>query len=249
MSIDEQSERQRELERYETIVEALGDPVYAVDADGCYTFGNDAFVEETGSPEEEIIGEHVSRILPEEDIEEVKRVIRELLVGEGGEFRGTAGVIRDITERQERKQELDVLKERGELELDLHEFEEELPEGGPPMLPTTGPIYHIAFEVPDYRALVGTREALEERDHPIYRGPGRHGPGNNFFLYFPDPDGYPLERGLVSPSPGTSGTTARNCSRLFSFSICVVPKRLPLIVTVVAVSFDRPYSHVRRYIL
>ncbi len=90
-------------------------------------------------------------------------------------------------------EELATLEERGELELNLHEFEENLPEDGPPMLPTTGPIYHIAFEVPDYEAITDAAEALEERNHPIYRGPGRHGPGNNIFLYFPDPDGYPIE--------------------------------------------------------
>ena len=90
-------------------------------------------------------------------------------------------------------EELEVLSERGERELDLHEFDRNLPEGGPPMLPTTGPIYHIAFEVPDYAAIERAEAGLNERDHPIYRGPGRHGPGNNIFLYFPDPDGYPIE--------------------------------------------------------
>lgn len=90
-------------------------------------------------------------------------------------------------------EELDVLEQRGELELDLHEFNEDLPEDGPPMLPTTGPIYHIAFEVPDYEGIKSAADGLEARGHPIYRGPGRHGPGNNIFLYFPDPDGYPIE--------------------------------------------------------
>ena len=90
-------------------------------------------------------------------------------------------------------EELATLEERGELDLDLHDFEEDLPENGPPMLPTTGPIYHIAFEVPDYESLKYAKTELEARDHPIYRGIGRHGPGSNLFLYFPDPDGYPIE--------------------------------------------------------
>lgn len=85
------------------------------------------------------------------------------------------------------------LAERDELELDLHAFERDLPEDGPPMLPTTGPIYHIAFEVPDFAAIERAKDGLNARNHPIYRGPGRHGPGNNIFLYFPDPDGYPIE--------------------------------------------------------
>lgn len=107
-------------------------------------------------------------------------------------------------------EELDVLAERGELELDLHDFEEELPDDGPPMLPTTGPIYHIAFEVPNYKALKAAEEGLREMNHPIYRGPGRHGPGDNFFLYFPDPDGYPIElTANMEDAPEEGGKPAR----------------------------------------
>lgn len=106
--------------------------------------------------------------------------------------------------------ELDVLAERGELELDLRDFEEELPDDGPPMLPTTGPIYHIAFEVPDYQALKAAEEGLREMNHPVYRGPGRHGPGDNFFLYFPDPDGYPIElTANMEDAPEEGGKPAR----------------------------------------
>jgi catechol 2,3-dioxygenase len=106
--------------------------------------------------------------------------------------------------------ELETLEERGERELDLHDFEEDLPANGPPMLPTTGPIYHIAFEVPDFDALTAAEEGLREMDHPIYRGPGRHGPGNNFFLYFPDPDGYPIElTANMEDAPEVGGRPAR----------------------------------------
>jgi len=106
--------------------------------------------------------------------------------------------------------ELETLEDRGELELDLHDFEEDLPENGPPMLPTTGPIYHIAFEVPDFAALKSAEEGLRELDHPIYRGPGRHGPGNNLFLYFPDPDGYPIELSAqMEDAPEEGGKPAR----------------------------------------
>jgi catechol 2,3-dioxygenase len=111
-------------------------------------------------------------------------------------------------------EELDVLEERGELELDLHEYEQELPNDGPPMLPSKGPIYHIAFEVPGYEALVDAKEALEDRGHPIYRGPGRHGPGNNFFLYFPDPDGYVIELSAkMEETPEVGGRPAKKWPR------------------------------------
>ncbi|MFB6360113.1 MAG: PAS domain S-box protein, partial [Halobacteriales archaeon] len=56
--VTERKERERHLERHETIIEALGDPVYAMDSNGRYTFVNEAFVEKTGYSRSEIIGEH-----------------------------------------------------------------------------------------------------------------------------------------------------------------------------------------------
>lgn len=130
-------ERQRELERYETILEASGDAVYTLDADGCMTFVNEAFCELVGYCEEELLGEYVSIVLDEEDIERSEVVIRNLLrtdrdrqtleldliqaddirvacethiallpFDEEGEFRGTTGIHRDITERKHREREL-----------------------------------------------------------------------------------------------------------------------------------------------
>lgn len=107
--------------------------------------------------------------------------------------------------------ELQALADRGELDLDLADFEAELPDRGPPMLPTTGPIYHIAWEVESFEAIDAARQALEDRDHPIYRGPGRHGPGHNFFIYFPDPDAYPIElTAHMEDTPEAGGRPARH---------------------------------------
>jgi catechol 2,3-dioxygenase len=89
-------------------------------------------------------------------------------------------------------EELAELEERGDLEIDPWELKEEVTEI-PPMLPARGPLYQIAFEVEDYRAIKEARDMLNERNHPIYAGPGRHGPGSNLFMYFPDPDGYTIE--------------------------------------------------------
>lgn len=112
-------------------------------------------------------------------------------------------------------EELTTLEERGERELDLHEFERDLPTDGPPMLPTTGPIYHIAYEVSDFDAIQRAEEGLKERNHPIYRGPGRHGPGNNIFLYFPDPDGYPIElTAQMEEAPEIGGRPAKQWPRI-----------------------------------
>ena len=137
--ISDLKERERELERYETIIQAVGDPVYALDTDGCYTFLNDAILEKTGYSTDELLGEHVSVMLDEADVREGERLIRDLLESEDrsnatyemdlvtkdgdriptenhlallpfdedGAFRGTAGVVRDITERKQRERRLE----------------------------------------------------------------------------------------------------------------------------------------------
>ncbi|MFB6361600.1 MAG: PAS domain S-box protein [Halobacteriales archaeon] len=141
--ISDRRERERELERYETIIQALGDPVYVIDADGKYTFVNEAYVEETGYDREAVIGEHVSKVLPDEYVEKGQRIIEDLwndpdrkkatwelerrsadgdlvpaenhvalLPTDDGRFRGTAGVVRDISERKERQRELRRQNER-----------------------------------------------------------------------------------------------------------------------------------------
>jgi PAS domain S-box-containing protein len=77
--ITDRKRRQREFERYQTIIDALGDPVYTLDSNGCYTYVNEAFVEETGYTREDIIGEHVSTVVPDEYVERGEAIIRELL--------------------------------------------------------------------------------------------------------------------------------------------------------------------------
>lgn len=156
------------------------------------------------------------------DIEQSVGFYREIMnmevsdrIGDSVVFMRTPGVAEqsghhELNLTQMSEDELASLEERGERELDLHEFERDLPEDGPPMLPTTGPIYHIAYEVPDFEAIERAEEGLNARDHPIYRGPGRHGPGNNIFLYFPDPDGYPIElTAQMEDAPEVGGRPAK----------------------------------------
>ncbi len=130
----ERHDRIERLERYETIIEAIDDPVYALDTAGRFTFVNEAAKREFGYGSE-VIGEHVSIGMDEADIERVReqmgalangdaRSIREqfeLDTADGGRtiaetrlarigddaFRGTAGVIRDVTEREERRRQLE----------------------------------------------------------------------------------------------------------------------------------------------
>lgn len=126
------------LQRYETTLRALGDPVYALDSDGYFTFANDALLDRTGYDRDDLLGEHASKLLPDNDVERGRTFIYRLLADDGSiqtakwememktadsgripaenhiallpfddeGFRGTAGVIRDITERTEREREL-----------------------------------------------------------------------------------------------------------------------------------------------
>ena len=141
LDVTEQSRRAEELERYETIIEASGDPVYTVDAEGRMTFINDAFCELVGYDEDELVGEPVDVVMDGEDIERGEALIRELLTTEKergtfemdliradgervtceahvallpfeDEFRGTTGIHRVITERKERERQLERQKEQ-----------------------------------------------------------------------------------------------------------------------------------------
>jgi PAS domain S-box-containing protein len=138
-AIGDRKERERELELYEEMLNAVPDSVYAVDEDGRFVALNDTACEVVGLPEDELVGTHVSVCMDERDIERGQDLIRDLLTGErgkgiyemdlqpvdrdpipsenhvalltdeDGEFRGSVGVLRDVTDRQERERRLTVL--------------------------------------------------------------------------------------------------------------------------------------------
>ncbi len=134
--ISERKSRERDLERYETIVETVDDGIYVVDADGQLVLVNDAYAEQTGYSREALVGMSADQLVPEETIERARAYERELVDGErqtarleadvltaeGGSFRGEAtfsiietagegyervGVVRDVTERVARERELE----------------------------------------------------------------------------------------------------------------------------------------------
>ncbi len=125
----------RELERYQALVEASGDPMYLLDSEGCFTFVNEAMVELTGFDQAALVGESGMMVMDEEDYERGSSLIRSLLEGEqdrgtfemdlhtaAGDvipcenhvalmfdeetFTGTAGVIRDISDMLDREEAL-----------------------------------------------------------------------------------------------------------------------------------------------
>ncbi|ESS05707.1 MAG: PAS sensor histidine kinase [uncultured archaeon A07HB70] len=121
-----------ELERYETILESVDDPVYALDADGRFSFLNDAARREFGDGRA-VVGERPSAGQDDTGVEQIReqaasllaadersttatfdletgdgqrRVVESRLTAVDDEPRGTVGVLRDVTERAERERRL-----------------------------------------------------------------------------------------------------------------------------------------------
>lgn len=118
------------LDRYATLFDMVGDGIYQLDAEGRFVAVNDAIVELTGYSRRDLLGEHMSLVLADEDVSRLQDEIdRRLLDGdskgdpiefmartangdtmpcemelhlliEDGTFEGTLGVVRDITEHK-----------------------------------------------------------------------------------------------------------------------------------------------------
>jgi PAS domain S-box-containing protein len=139
--VTDRRERERELERYERMVELVADGVYTLDAEYDYTFVNEAMTEITGYSRDEIVGSSASMLVGEETIraayerreelldhpDRVMTAEYEMYTADGDavpievrfrplpfddEFRGTVGVIRDVSERKRRERELRRQNER-----------------------------------------------------------------------------------------------------------------------------------------
>lgn len=225
--VTDRKERERELERAETIVQAVGDPVYALDADGRFRFVNDAIESVAGYDPDELLGEHVSTVMTEADLETAQELIRTLLDGDDpyrsfemdlvtadggvvetennvallpladGEFAGTAGVVRDISERKERERTLERTRDLlqrvqrmariGGWELDVRADQSEIT--------WTEELYRL-HDLPRDAAL--DLEAILERYHPDDRRRVRR----TLERSLATGTGYDLEGRLVTESDG-----------------------------------------------
>jgi PAS domain S-box-containing protein len=73
----------RASERFDTLVDALDDPVYVLDAEGRFTFVNDALVDLIGYSREEILGSTPELFKDDEAVEEAERQLAKLLSDDG----------------------------------------------------------------------------------------------------------------------------------------------------------------------
>ncbi|MFB6178817.1 MAG: PAS domain S-box protein [Halorientalis sp.] len=133
--ISDRKERERELSRYEAIVEAVDDLVFALDEDGQFAFANEAHESMTGLSADALLGTDPSAYMPDAAVERAQAQIEALLgdpdrthatfemdildpdgnrvpcetrltllTDENGTFEGTAGIVRDISDRKEREE-------------------------------------------------------------------------------------------------------------------------------------------------
>ncbi|MEY7848468.1 PAS domain S-box protein [Natrarchaeobius sp. A-rgal3] len=77
--ITERKRRERDLERYRTLVETVGDPMYVLDTEGRIEMINDAMAASLGDDREAIVGSHATEYIPVEDVERAKTLLAELL--------------------------------------------------------------------------------------------------------------------------------------------------------------------------
>ncbi|WP_135823242.1 PAS domain-containing sensor histidine kinase [Halorussus ruber] len=133
--VTDRKQRERELERYETIVETVEDGIYVVGPDNEFSMVNTSFAELVGYDSDDLVGTDPSRLYDEETREEAASLMQEIIDGErtsatiehllqtsdgetfsaettfvvreteNGDYE-RVGVTRDVTERKEREREL-----------------------------------------------------------------------------------------------------------------------------------------------
>lgn len=126
--VTERIERERALEKYETIIEALNDPVYCIDEEGRFTCVNEQSIEMIGDDRGTIPGSTTSLIKYDGGVEQGEDQLRRLLSDDSpdatsfeviiypregepivrkdhmgvlpydGEFNGFVGTLRDIAD-------------------------------------------------------------------------------------------------------------------------------------------------------
>ena len=81
--VSEEHRSQTHLARYQTIIEALDDPVYVIDETGRFEYVNDAFVKLVGYDRDRILGASTALIKDEDTVETAEEMLGRLLSSEG----------------------------------------------------------------------------------------------------------------------------------------------------------------------
>lgn len=131
-----------DTERYSAVLQALGYPTYVVDAEGRFAYVDEAFADITGYDREELVGVEPSVVKTDESVEKANEALRSVVSASGPdteqfeieirtkdgdlipcrdhlaplpfqtEYRGCAGILRDITSQRRRREELARKNER-----------------------------------------------------------------------------------------------------------------------------------------
>ncbi|NLV11998.1 PAS domain S-box protein [Haloarcula argentinensis] len=78
----ERRHREDELERYENIIEAVDDGVYALDSEGYFQFVNQAMTDLTGYSESELLGSYTGFIKNDSVVERAESIVQEMIFGD-----------------------------------------------------------------------------------------------------------------------------------------------------------------------
>ncbi len=74
----DRARRSEQLSLYEKLLESGDDMVYAVDETGTFSFVSGGFARRLGRDRSELVGEHLSTVLPKEGVEKLGRTVRRL---------------------------------------------------------------------------------------------------------------------------------------------------------------------------
>ncbi|NEU58772.1 PAS domain S-box protein [Halorussus sp. MSC15.2] len=174
--------RDRELERYKTIIDTVDDGIYVLDENLRFAFVNEAMCKLTGLQREDLIGTPVVDLFEYDDevaaAEEIRRraVENDTSIGTvqatvptadgdrtlearyrlypdpDGEYRGSIGVVRDVTDREQREQELRTARQ----------FNEELVENAPFGMFRLDENFRITYENSRAEEIIGLPDDEEE---------------------------------------------------------------------------------------
>ncbi|WP_170977295.1 PAS domain-containing sensor histidine kinase [Halorussus salinisoli] len=200
----EDADESEALRRYRTVVNAIDDGIYQLDAEGQFVAVNDVIVEMTGYARDKLLGEHVSVLLDTHDVAAIEREIERQLSGadggretfelgvetadgdrvscelrlnllvEDGAFRGTIGVIRDVSDRKRTERELGERERQLERARDLTDEIVESSPVGVVVLDSDGTVTRTnerAREILDISE--NERETFFPSDRPVYDEHGR----------------------------------------------------------------------------